>query len=477
MKTSFCSLRLLLTLGLVLCCAPRLSQAHDPGAQSASPQSSAPPTSSTVSTSPDGTAKAAERKRRFEEEKKRLEGDGPRPQASSQSAAQGGNCQASPDDLMLSPNFVNMLVGETQRFSLFDFAGHKLAPQADWSVSDSSIADLAVEGGVPVLTSKRTGTIHVTARVAARSVEATINVITPQDMKPGTVQWSSPTTPCAKPVGVVPAVGSFWPYSADQRTSAAHATVASVLDRMKSPDPAERVKAFYDADQLLASGTSTPHDIDRLKVGIIELLIAENARINLPDEELAKQATTATGCGNGTDNCEGGEEGESEYYPSLIATVAGLNDERAIPALAGAMIYASYARKALLTFGDKAVGTILDQLKSRNALLRASALSMAVSMGGQNKSVSPPRIREMLRSALTDPVAVVRSNAVKEIACLDDRQDFVPALEKLAKTDPVHWKGRADDGVDGDEFYPVRFDARRALREIQNNQPCLSRRP
>lgn len=49
-------------------------------------------------------------------------------------------------------------------------------------------------------------------------------------------------------------------------------------------------------------------------------------------------------------------------------------------------------------------------------------------------------------------------------------------LEKLAETDPVHWKGREDDGVDGDQFYPVRFDTRRALREVQNNQPCSWRR-
>ena len=265
---------------------------------------------------------------------------------------------------------------------------------------------------------------------------------------------------------------------AAQQTGDAHPTVTSILERMKSPDPAERVKAFDDADQLLASGKSTPDNIDRLKVGIIELLIAENARINLPDEELLKQTATTTGCDNGTDNCEGGEEGESEseYYPSLIATVAGFNDERAIPALVGAMPYASDATGALLGFGDKAVGPILDQLKSRNALLRTSALSMAISMGAQNKSVSPPRIREMLRSALTDPAAVVRSHAVNEIACLNDRQDFVPVLEKLAKTDPVHWKGRGDDGVDGDQFYPVRIDARRALREIQNNQPCSFRR-
>jgi len=257
-----------------------------------------------------------------------------------------------------------------------------------------------------------------------------------------------------------------------QQASAVRPTVSTILERMKSPDLAGRSKAFDDANELLASGKSTPDDVDRLRVGIIQLLIAENARINLPDEELSKQAARTTGCGNGTDNCECDE---SEYYPSLIATVAGFNDERAVPALVGAMPWASDAAGALLRFGDKAVGPILDQLKSRNALLRVSALSMAISMEGQNELVSPPRIKEMLRSALADPVAVVRSHAVNEIACLDDRKEFVPVLERLAKSDPEHWRGREDDGVDGDHFYPVRLYARRALREIRNNEHCLWR--
>lgn len=258
-----------------------------------------------------------------------------------------------------------------------------------------------------------------------------------------------------------------------QQATVAVPPVSSILQRMHSRDFNERSKAFDKASELLASGKITADDIDRLKVGIIRLLIAENASINLPDKVLAAQAAKyAAGCGNGTDNCENDEEGESEYYPTLIGVVAGFNDERAIPALVGTMPYASDATGALLRFGDRAVGPILDQLKSPNALLRTSALSMAISMEGRNQRVSPARIREMLVSALSDPVSVVRSHTVREIACRDDRGDFVPALEKLAKSDPVHWKGRADDGVDGDQFYPVRFNARRALREIQNNQPC-----
>lgn len=206
MKASYRSLCLLLATGLVVCCVPWLSRAQDPGTQTPSPQSGASSTSSTVSPSADAAAKAADRKRRFEQEKERLESAGPKPQAPTQSAAQGDNCHASPDDLMLSPNLVNMPVGETQRFSLFNVAGHNLTPQADWSVSDSSTADLAVEGGVPVLTSKRIGSVRVTARVGGRSVEATINVIAPEDMKPGTIRWSAPSPPCTKAVKIVQAV-------------------------------------------------------------------------------------------------------------------------------------------------------------------------------------------------------------------------------------------------------------------------------
>ena len=206
MKTSHDSLHLLLTLGLALYCALHVSRAQEPDARNPSPQPRAPSTSKAASASPDAAVKAAERKRRFEEEEKRLEARGPRPETASQFAAQAGDCHASVDDLMLSPNLVNMLVGETQRFSLFDVAGQKLTSQADWSVSDSSTAELAVEGGVPVLTSRRTGTVRVTARVDARTAEATISVITPAEMKPGTVRWSSPSPPCSKPVRIVPAV-------------------------------------------------------------------------------------------------------------------------------------------------------------------------------------------------------------------------------------------------------------------------------
>ncbi len=255
-----------------------------------------------------------------------------------------------------------------------------------------------------------------------------------------------------------------------QQTSTVHPTVSQILDGMKSEDFSERSKALDEANVLLASGKSTTEASDRVKLGIIRLLIAENARINVPDGEVAKQAETAS-CGNGSDDCEGDE---SDYYPNLIATVAAFNDERAIPALAGALPYSSLATEALLRFGDKGLDAMLAQFKtSRNALLRASAMGMVIGLlSRRDDPVSQSRLKELVQTSLADSKPVVRTHAVLEIDCLTNRQDFVPALEKIAKTDPFKLPGKADDGGDGDEFYPVRADARRALRHIQNNQPC-----
>jgi hypothetical protein len=54
---------------------------------------------------------------------------------------------------------------------------------------------------------------------------------------------------------------------------------------------------------------------------------------------------------------------------------------------------------------------------------------------------------------------------------LDHREEFIPELKELAAHDPAKLPGKADDGGDGEEFYPVRFDARRLLRKIANHEP------
>jgi|HubBroStandDraft_6_1064221.scaffolds.fasta_scaffold05617_4 hypothetical protein len=101
-----------------------------------------------------------------------------------------------------------MLAGQTQPFGLFDFAGHKLTSQADWTSDDTSIAELSVIDGVPTLASKQTGTVRLRARVGGRSAEATVHVITPEEMKVGTILWQAPPVPGFKTVKIVPAAPS-----------------------------------------------------------------------------------------------------------------------------------------------------------------------------------------------------------------------------------------------------------------------------
>jgi len=198
--------RFLATLAAFLLLSPEIS-AQSPGTA----PSSAPASPAASATQDDDAAKAAERQRRFEAEKARIEAAGP---SSSPSTTATEPCQPLPTDLAISPNFVNMFVPAVQRFSLFDRAGHKLTSVADWSVEDSSIAELTIdEDGTPMLTGKQTGKTRLTARVDSRSTEALINVISPEDMTSGTVNsaWLAPPTPCSQPPAIVPPARSQFP--------------------------------------------------------------------------------------------------------------------------------------------------------------------------------------------------------------------------------------------------------------------------
>ena len=256
-------------------------------------------------------------------------------------------------------------------------------------------------------------------------------------------------------------------------------TVLGVVHEMKSTDQAVRERAFNKASTLLASDKTPARDLDLLRMSLIQLLIAENAlnNMSMSDEEQLKNIASHPGCGDGTDNCEGDDEedlSESGYLPRLTATVAAFCDERAIPALVGAMTMGDAVTTALLRFGDKALGPVVEQLKNRNPWLRMSALNMSIKLlEARNDPASRIRTKGLIESSLTDPSSIVRENAIEQIICQDNRQDFVPILERIAKTDPLKLSGKALDGGDGEEFYPVRSRARQALRAIQNTKGCL----
>jgi hypothetical protein len=255
------------------------------------------------------------------------------------------------------------------------------------------------------------------------------------------------------------------------------ATILSALQNMKSADPVARERGFDEASKLLASRRTTASDLDLLRGGMIDLLIAENERNNVPDEKILKAVPSQPGCRNNKDNCADDAEEDkslSAYLPRLTAKVATFHDERAIPALAGAMGWGDAVRKALLEFGDKALGPVTEQLKSPNYAMRMSALDVSVSLlQAQTDPASRTRIREAIDSLLADHVPVVREHTVQKITCLLDRQDYVPSLEQIAKTDPFKLPGKPLDGGDGGQFFPVRADARRALRTIQSDGACI----
>jgi hypothetical protein len=138
--------------------------------------------SSTPSAAPDPAAKAAERKKRFEEEENRLENA-----ESAQTESKSEPGKASDYDLSIFPVLVNMLVHETQGFSLFDSAGHNLTSKAEWTLRNSYVADLTTNG-VPTISTKDVGTLTVFARVGSRTAQASVTVHPGDTVPIGTIR-------------------------------------------------------------------------------------------------------------------------------------------------------------------------------------------------------------------------------------------------------------------------------------------------
>jgi len=255
--------------------------------------------------------------------------------------------------------------------------------------------------------------------------------------------------------------------------------LSDIVSRMENADLSARQAAFNDLTTRIASEEHSysqgepssdalrkffarhPDQADKIKLALIHLLDTENHPI-IQDKNPSPNADA---------------EEESEHYSALIDTVASLDDERAIPALIGAMTTGGMAERGLLKYGDNALGPLRDALKNPDALVRATALGISLTILKKKKDpASHSEVVSLIHVSLKDSSFVVRGHAVQEIDCLDDRRDFVPILEQIAKTDPDKMPGKALDGGDGDEFYPVRYDARRVLRDIESNKTCNTSR-
>jgi len=260
-----------------------------------------------------------------------------------------------------------------------------------------------------------------------------------------------------------------------QEASTAHPTVSSVLDRMKSATWTERQKAFEEATELAASGKQTPYDADQLHLGIIELLIKENnGGLKEPNNKTPQGSPNTASTESSADENygEGYGEDKSEYYAGLIGFVAGLSDERAIPALLGAANTGGMATRGVARFGKKALDPTLAQVKNPDPDLAEGALWVIREML-KMRTVSDPgshlRIKDTLKSALASPDHDVRETAILVIEYLDDREEFVPMLQDIAEYDPYKSPYNLGNGGNGEQ-YVVRRAARLLLRKIANHE-------
>jgi hypothetical protein len=249
--------------------------------------------------------------------------------------------------------------------------------------------------------------------------------------------------------------------------------VSTILDRMNGSDLHTREAAFTDMMALIREGQKQtaepdhavalaeflkqhPEHADRIKLGLIELLKADN--VDFQGEN------TPPGTYTGAD---------MEHYAEIVHIVSSLNDEKAIPALVNAMATGGMAQRAILQYGDKALAPVLEQLKSSDPLVQASALQMSFGLLAKRGDLAAQaQIRELVLTYVKAPSGASRRIAVKEIDCLEDRQNFVSLLEEISKADPLKLVGKPLDGGDNNQFYPVRYAARRVLRHIKNGEKC-----
>jgi hypothetical protein len=208
--------------------------------------------------------------------------------------------------------------------------------------------------------------------------------------------------------------------------------VSTILDRVNGNDLHTREAAFNDMMDLIREGQKQttqpdhaadlarffkqhPDQADKIKVGLIQLLKADN--------------TDFQGAAPGTYT-----EQDTEHYAEVVNVVSLLNDERAIPILVNAMATGGMAQRAIFQYGDKALAPVLEQLKSSDPLVQSQALRMSFALlAKRGDPAAQAQIRELILTYVKAPSGASRSMAVQEIGCLEDRQNFVSLLEEISK--------------------------------------------
>jgi hypothetical protein len=180
-------LLLLLSSGLALFLVPRCSAqapAQDPQAAS-TPTANAPQT--------DAEKKAAERKKRFEEQKRLLDGGG----GAGAGAGAGAASHAPQKDweFWMDPLYANLLTNESVEIHMWDWRNNDVSARVAWSLSGSGVVDMTVKHHA-ILTARVPGTVSVIGQIDGRkTIEAIVTVYRGEKLPSGTPRtWSSPPT-------------------------------------------------------------------------------------------------------------------------------------------------------------------------------------------------------------------------------------------------------------------------------------------
>jgi len=231
---------------------------------------------------------------------------------------------------------------------------------------------------------------------------------------------------------------------------------------MATKDVASRHAALDDFLKVMAEGRNPGFDpefsdpltqflerhpdlADRVKLSLINLLDAD-------DEAFVRRKSER---GTYTEN-------DSEHFAAALDLVSCLNDERAIPALIGAMTAGGGSCNGLLRYGQKPLVPLRREFGNPDPLVHARAVGVAITiLQMSNDAASHAQVLEIIRSALTDKEFLVRSDALYKVEDLADRQKFVPELQEMAQHDPFK--------VPGDTGYPLRARASLLLEKITSH--------
>jgi HEAT repeat protein len=243
--------------------------------------------------------------------------------------------------------------------------------------------------------------------------------------------------------------------------------------RLRSSDLGERYLAAKYFSQLNADEIS-----QRAKDEVIDLFTREAERVKR-FYELARKP------GRAEDKIPKellylNSEEFAQYYGYLAKTMGKSRDERALP-----LLVENYPDPRLLNnFGDLAVDPVINAIRPSDNESRRHSLVLVLRYMLEEKKegyvasgVIRSKIKQrLIECAISDKSFVVRTSAVRGLGGSGD-QDLIPALEKIAMSDPYHFETKAAAGIDKDVApgqpitrYPVRLTAQEALKKLREGR-------